>query len=122
MPGLESLAELLALSLSFRWFVFRYKYPRRFWEWAAQRSRLINELYQCPYCQTIEASTVVYALLYRHDWRVAPFALLFNGWVAVLMEAWVEGRVEALENRHEKTAKAAVIGGLVRKFMETEND
>jgi hypothetical protein len=65
---------------------------------------------------------VVYALLYRHDWRVAPFALLFNGWVAVLMEAWVEGRVEALENRHEKTAKAAVIGGLVRKFMETEND
>jgi hypothetical protein len=43
---------------------------------------------------------VVYGLLYRYDWRVVPFALLFNGWVAVLMEAWLEGRVEALENRH----------------------
>lgn len=119
--------ELLALSLSFRWFIFRYKYPRRFWEWASQKSPLINELYLCPYCQTIEASTVVYGLLYvwpnypQVDWARIPFYILFNGWVAVLMEAWLEGRVDALERRHEKSAKDAVIGGLIRKFMSEDD-
>jgi len=115
----SDIIQLLALSLAFRWFVFRYRYSLRFWQWAAAKSPIIHELTHCPYCQTIEASTVLYGLygwVYGFNWWM-PFAILLNGWVAILIEPWVLSRVERLEylSALSKSAKSAVIQRIIER-------
>jgi len=104
---LDRLLFFCLLSLGFRWFVFQYK--RMGWFRSlllATRWAIAQELLQCPYCQTVEAATVIYGVLWLAGIKVlplpvAPFAVLFSGWTAIVIESWCQNRIDELEATHE---------------------
>lgn len=104
---LEQFVLFCVFSLALRWWLFCYKHTSYFrsrlkncnWSWS-------NDLLQCCYCQAIEASIIVYGLLWlTNDLNMSLIQILLsiltNGWIALALEDWFEGAVERIESRHE---------------------
>lgn len=105
---MEQFTLLLIYSLGFRWFIFQYK------KTACIRdklltiklpivSKLIEELFECCYCQMIEASTIIYLIFFLQgsldiSLIEALFAILANGWFLVVTEAVFEYSISCLED------------------------
>ena len=97
------LLSLFAISL--RWFLFRYKLTAWFRGLLQSPNWWItNELLACCYCQTIEASVVVYGSLYlagELTFQVSHvFAILANGWIAIAIDYWIEQAIARMELAH----------------------
>lgn len=93
------------LSLSFRWFIFEYKYThfvRQFLR-ILLGDTLSDELFNCPYCQSIEAGAVVMGFDVLAGAPVdimMPFVLLAVGFVGLTTAPLVALLVELVEAGH----------------------
>ncbi len=97
MPTLNNILVFLFLSLGLRWFLFQYKLLHPIREWLAQWE-FFEELFSCPYCQTFEASVVVYFLLGMPFTPIIGFLCgLFNAYIAIAIENTVERQIDELE-------------------------
>ena len=101
---LPSLIVFLCLSLGLRWFLFQYSllHPVREWLEKSRASWFFSKLFACPYCQTFEASVIVYLLTTPFDIVTGVLAGLFNAYVAIALEHLIESQIDKLEIRLEK--------------------
>lgn len=101
MPTLSDILIFLAFSLAVRWFLFKYKlfYPLRLF---LGKHSFFVELFSCPYCQTFEASVLVYFLL-KMPFGIVPGFLcgLFNAYAAIALEHLIESQIDRLEGVFE---------------------
>lgn len=104
MPTINSVLIFLCFSLGLRWFIFKYKLFYSLREYLNDKHPLFTELFACPYCQTFEASVLVYFLLGMPFDLVAGFLCsLFNAYVAIALENTIEGQIDELEGVFEIT-------------------
>jgi len=87
---------LLAYTLGLKQLLFDYKKT----QWLRDRIAtipLLNELNHCVYCQTIEMSFVVYAVLGKFSID-SIFAILANGFVALVCDRAIVTAIMEAEN------------------------
>ena len=98
MPNIASVLIFLFLSLSLRWFLFKYKLFHPIRNFLNNKHPLFRELFTRPYCQTFEASVVVYFLLGMPFGLVLGFLCsLFNAYVAISIEYVINSEINKLE-------------------------
>lgn len=100
---LSNLIVFLCLSLGLRWFLFQYSllHPVRVWLEESKAKPFFSKLFACPYCQTFEASVIVYLLTFPFSPVVGFLAALFNAYVAIAIENLIESQIDELEERWE---------------------
>lgn len=104
IPPINNVLVFLFLSLGLRWFVFKYKLFHPIRDFLNDKHSVFNELFHCPYCQTFEASVVVYFLLRMpFDWVTGFLCFLFNAYVAIAIENLIESQIDELEGYFEVT-------------------
>ena len=98
---LSDLIVFLLLSLGLRWFIFKHSllYPIREWLENSKAQPFFSKLFKCPFCQTFEASVIVYFVLMPFDVYVGFLAALFNGYVAIAIEYIIESEIDKFEGR-----------------------
>lgn len=102
IPSINNVLVFLFFSLGLRWFIFQYKllYPIR--DWLSDKHPFFTELFGCPYCQSFEASAVVYLLLQMpFDWVTGFLCCLFNSYVAIAIENLIESQIDELEGHFQ---------------------
>jgi hypothetical protein len=102
---LSDLIVFLLLSLGLRWFIFKHSllHPVRVWLENSKAQSFFSKLFQCPYCQTFEASVIVYLILMPFNVYVGFLAGLFNGYVAIAIEYLIESQIDKFEERNNST-------------------
>lgn len=102
---LSDLIVFLLLSLGLRWFIFKHSllYPVRMWLENSKAKPFFSKLFSCPFCQTFEASVIVYLVLMPFNVYIGFLAGLFNGYVAIAIENLIESQIDKFEARNEKT-------------------
>lgn len=97
---LSDLIVFLSLPLGLRWFIFKHSllYPVRTWLENSKAQSFFGKLFQCPYCQTFEASVIVYLILMPFNVYVGFLAGLFNGYVAIAIEYLIESQIDKFED------------------------
>ena len=102
---LSDLIVFLLLSLGLRWFIFKHSllYPVRVWLENSKAKPFFSKLFSCPFCQTFEASVIVYLVLMPFSPAIWFLAGLFNGYVAIAVEYLIESQIDKFEARNENT-------------------
>ena len=102
---LSDLIVFLLLSLGLRWFIFKQSllYPVRMWLENSKAKPFFSKLFSCPFCQTFEASVIVYLVLMPFSPAIGFLAGLFNGYVAIAVEYLIESQIDKFEARNENT-------------------
>lgn len=101
---LSNLIVFLLLSLGLRWLIFKHSllYPIREWLENSKAQPFFSKLFKCPFCQTFEASVIVYLILMPFNVYIGFLAGLFNGYVAIAIENLIESEIDKFEKRIEK--------------------
>lgn len=100
---LEKFILICLYSLGLRWMLFRYILFKDIREWLGLHLKPIDKLLHCPYCQTIEASALVYFALWFTDWQLlvqAIFGTIAIGWIAIVIDETAERAIERMEKFH----------------------
>ena len=79
----------LIYAIGLQWFVFQYRYMG--WvKLLLSKFRLGQILSECVYCQTIEASAVVYLLMPQGTIQEMVLACLANGLIGLVISQWLK--------------------------------
>jgi hypothetical protein len=102
IPTVGNVLIFLIFSLGLRWFLFKYKLLHPVREYLKNKHPVFVELFHCPYCQTFEASVIVYFLM-GMPFNLVPGFLcgLFNAYVAIAIENMIESQIDKLEGIFE---------------------
>lgn len=112
---LDWFVSFVIFSMSLRWLVFKYKKFRWLVNWLkSSKHSLLAELSQCCYCQTIEASIVVFLVLRIDGVSITPITgLLYSlssGFIAIILDSLIEDSIKRMEESHSFSLQETDVG------------